>query len=203
MSVRPDSLAAKDLSVKQKLALFLNTSLSSQDALKLTDDELTFETFVKHGVRATNISAAGLRMFALKNYGVKSPSQLRRLGYDALHLVDAVFASDVNAAFGAREVLKAFLHTPQDAVALAGSDAVDILNVTLELLLSTCAGSPLEASAVLEQQPSRSLKGVRITTLLDTGLRAPQLKALGYNLASMRELHNSDGKLIAKLGFSI
>tara|TARA_X000001036_G_scaffold327266_1_gene305815 strand:+ start:426 stop:1037 length:612 start_codon:yes stop_codon:yes gene_type:complete len=203
MSVRKESTQLLD--VKQRITLFHNTSLSNEEALSIDDAAITLDLLVRHGVKALNITTAGVRILALKRRGVDEPQQLRRLGFDALHLADPVHCADASAAYGAKAVIDCFLVAPQDAVALAGSDAVAILGLSNEELLAVCAGAPTEAHAVLEQHlgSSSPLAGVHATTLLDTGLRAPQLKTLGCALASCRGLVGVDGPKLGKLGFTM
>ena len=206
MSVRKDTTTPHaPLDVKQRMTLFYNTSLTNEQALGLEDSEINFDLLVRHGVTALNIATAGLRPLALKRRGVEEAAQLRRLGFDALHLVDPVLCADASAVYGAKAVIDTFLVAAQDAVALAGSDAVATLGLTNEELLAACAGAPIEAQAVLEQHTGgpNALAGVRAATLLDTGLRAPQLKALGYTLASCNALAEVDGHKLAKLGFTL
>ena len=200
MSVR--RVQPEGLTTRQKLTLFHGSGLSAEMALSTRDEDITFDLLLTNGVKALNICTAGIRPLALKNFGVVQCSQLRRLGFDALHLVDPVWCQEANAAFGATEVVEAFLLSPQDAVSLAGTEAVTTLNIEMQQLLETCAGAPTEAISVLSQCTDASpLKGVGATTLLDTGLRAPQLKQLGYNLANVRELAGLTGDQVNKFGF--
>lgn len=202
MSVRraPDG----GLSTRQKLTLFHGSGMSAEAALGTPDDQINFDLMLTNGVKAINICTAGIRPMALKQLGVAQASQLRRLGFDALHLVDPVWCQEANAAFGAAEVIQAFLVSPQDAVSLSGSEAVATLNLSTEQLLEACAGAPTEAISVLQQSTDAApLKGVRASTLLDTGLRAPQLKQLGYNLATVTALSELSGDQIGKFGFSL
>ena len=195
---------ADGLTVKQRLTLFHGTALSAEQALSLPEDEITIDTLLRNGVKALNVTAAGIRFVQLKELGATEAAQLRRIGFDALHLVDPVMCGEANAAFGAASVIETFLSTPQDAVALAGSEAVALLNLSPQQLLEACAGAPTEAAAVLQQCSGHNvLDGVSVTTLLDTGLRAPQLKQLGYNLASVLKLVSANRSQILKLGFTL
>ena len=109
---------------------------------------------------------------------MSTPAKLARLGIDALHLDDAAFAREACALYGAPALVDTFCTTIDDAIALAGSEAIDILGVSVEKLLQLCAGSPKAAAAVLAAEEARGLAGVRAETLLDTGLRAKTLKTL-------------------------
>lgn len=200
MSVR--KAAAEGLTVRQRLALFHGSGINAETALSTDEEDITFDLMLKHGVKALNIQAAGIRPLQLKKYGVTQAAQLRRLDYDALHLVDPVICGEANAAFGAVDVINAFLNAPQDAVALAGSEAVTILNLSVQQLLEVCAGAPTEAISVLKQATEEMpLRGVEVKVLLDTGIRAAQLKQLGYGLTSIRQMSNTTAADIGKLGF--
>ena len=202
MSVRKPP--ADGISTRQKLTLFHGTALTAEAALSTPDDQITFEMMLSNGVKALNIVTAGIRPMTMKQHGVTTASQMRRLGFDALHLVDSNLCTEANAAFGAADVVAAFLVSPQDAVALAGSDATKTLNISVQQLLEVCAGAPTEAVSVLQQvTDEKPLQGVSASVLLDTGLRAAQLKQLGYNIASLGQLAGADGNALAKLGFTL
>ena len=127
---------------------------------------------------------------------------LRQLGFDALHLADSKFASEANAVFGAESVVETFLTGASDAVALAGSDAVEILGLTPRQLLEACAGSPTEARAVMQQLPlGVSLEGVPAATVLDTGMRKAVLSELGYSLTSIVKQTKASPVELQKLGY--
>jgi len=202
MSVR--KAVEEELTTRQKLTLFHGSALTAEAALGTADSDITFDLLLTKGVKALNISTAGIRPLGLKKYGVTQASQLRRLGFDALYLVDPVWCTEANAAFGAADVIAAFLISPQDAVVLSGSEAVGTLNLSMDQLLEVCAGAPTEAISVLKQSTDAApLKGVRPTVLLDTGLRAPQLKQLGYSLVHIREMQGLTGEQARKLGFNL
>lgn len=192
------------LSPKQRLTLFHGTDVSAERALLMPEGEIDFDMLMKHGVRALSIATAGIRPLTLKTLGVAGSSQLRRLGFDALHLVDATWCQEAAAAYGAQDVVDVFLQTPSDAVALAGSEALSTLGVGMQRLLEVCAGAPTEAIAVLQQVPVESpLEDVLASTLLDTGLRAPQLKQMGLGLGAVRAMRNIGHQDLAKLGFTL
>lgn len=190
------------LSVRQKLTMFHDSGLSAEVVLGTDDKAINFDLMIKNAVKALNLTTAGVRPIELKRRGVTTAAQMRRLGYDALHLVDPVICNEASAAFGAADVVENFLCTASDAVALAGSEAVSTLGISVEQLLSACAGAPTEALSVLQQVTvDAPLRGVCATTLLDTGLRAPQLKQLGIGLPCMREMIGVSGGKLGKLGF--
>jgi hypothetical protein len=200
MSVRKKPVEVLD--VRQKLTLFHNTGVTAEQALTMADADITFEVMVSQGVKALNIVTAGIRPLRLKQLGVQTPSQLRRLGFDALHLVDKATCEEANAAYGASSVVAAFLSSPSDAVAFAGSEAVHTLNITVGQMLEACAGAPTEALSVLQQQSmEKPLREVNATTLLDTGLRATQLKQVGITLTALNDMPGFEPSVAVKLGF--
>ena len=107
----------------------------------------------------------------LKERGASTALQLRRLGFDSLHIVDAKFCQELLDAFGADDTKQAFLTTPEDAVSIAGCSSVDLLNVSNSDLLTLCAGAPAAAEAVLQQSAlADPLAGIDVSTVLDTGV---------------------------------
>jgi hypothetical protein len=197
--------AETGLTSRQRLSIFHGSALGAEAALTVDESALDFEYLLTNGVKALNLMASGLRPLAMKRLlKLEEPAQLRRLGFDALHLVDHVWCNEATAAYGAKALVEAFLVAPRDAVCLSGSDAVSTLDVSTEQLLAVCAGAPVEAIAVVEQcKTTNPLKGVRLATLLDTGLRAPQLKQLGFTLASIRQLSDVTNEGVKKLGFTM
>jgi hypothetical protein len=203
MSVRKKA-GFQGLTVWQRLTIFHGTGVTAEQALSLDDDAICFDFLVCNGCKALNLATAGVKPVALKGMGVENPVMLRRLGFDALHLVDTDFCNEANAAYGAASVVEAFLQSPADAVALAGSEAVTTLNISVQKLLETCAGAPIEALSVIQQTTSPSpLKGVMLTTLLDSGVRASQLKPLGYGLSTISEMTGNTPANMQKLGFAL
>lgn len=178
--------------------------MSAEDVLAMADSDFTYDFIKDKGIKAGNISAAGLGPRKLKEMGLESPEQLRQLGFDSLYLADPKFASEANACFGSDSVKEVFLQSASDAVALAGTDAVSILGLQTIDLLNACAGAPTEAVAVLQQLPlGTSLVGVPASVLLDCGLRKAALQDLGYSLTAIVSQTGADGAHLAKLGFSI
>ena len=140
--------------MKQRLAIFADTSVTAERALSLEDHEITFTFLCESGVRAVNLLTAAVGPMELKQRGASQASNLRSLGYNALHLCDSDFANQILLAYGAEEVRDAFLTAPQDGVAVAGTEAMRILDVSTEALLRLCAGFPSEAQHELKQLPS-------------------------------------------------
>ena len=192
------------LTERQKLALALNTSISPQLALRTPDADFTVGMLLAHGVPAANLRAANLDGACLMQHGCESAQQLRDLGYDCLDLAsNGSFAASCKAAFGANAVVAAFLLTAGDAVCLAGSLAGQALEVSTEDLLRVCAGSALEAKAVLQQlRPvGACLGGVAPLTLLDTGLRKKAFLDVGYTRERIMDQTGASASQMIALGF--
>ena len=156
---------------------------------------------VRTGVRAENIVASGPACGFLRPRRDER-RQARPLGVDALHFNDGAFAREACSLHGA-EALLAALHDCRRAIALAGSEAFDILGLSVEQLLQLCAGSPKAATAVLAAEEARGLAGVRASTLLDTGLRAGALKALGIGMMHVSELEGAECDTGLKFNFKL
>lgn len=203
MSMRPQ-LSEEMLSIRQRLALFHGTSVTAETALQFSDAEINAELLRKGGVTMNNMTAAGVGPLLLKRMGVGNASELSDMGFDALHLSDTKFATEATSAYGATDVVEAFLRSASDAVAIAGSDAMDILGVSVQQLLEVCAGAPVEAQAVLQQLPSgKGLVGVPATTLLDSGLRKNSLMQIGYSLSVVASQTSASADALQKLGFGL
>lgn len=202
MSAMRGEPESPSLTPRQKLALTYK-KLTPEAAIAMEDAHFDGAFFLEHDISSELIRAAKLTPLALKQRGLESAFDLKRLGFDALDLVDASFCASSVAAFGSDDVLAAFLGAPGDAVCLAGSPAVVQLGVTVESLLSTCAGAPAEAKAVLLQCKPRAqaLVGVDIGVLLDTGLRKASLVELGYTEKLLTEQCGATRDHLLTLGF--
>jgi len=192
------------LTPRQRLCVFHKTRMSTDAALALDESELTMPLLVANGVRANNLVAAGIGPRMLHTMGATSPQMLQTLGFNALHLTDNSFAIEARGVYGAEPARTTFLQTASDAVALAGSDAVSILDIHVRELLVACAGAAIEAQSVLQQLPKGgSLHGVPASTLLDTGLRKSTLAQLGYGFASVATQTGAKPHQMAMLGYRI
>lgn len=201
MAVRAAGSAT--LSTRARICTFYGTSVSAEQACTLEDDEITFELMVRSHVTATNLRAANIGPVALKARGAKTASMMRQLGVDALHLCDADFCNECMLAYGTQAVQDAFLLTAEDAVSLAGTPAMEMLNISTLQLLQQCAGFPGEALAVLQQLPQgTALCGVPGQVLLDTGLRFASLRRVGYGLTAIVDQVGPSAVELGKLGFA-
>lgn len=193
-----------DVDSRVRLALFHGTSVSTANAMAFADDDLCYDLMLKSGVKAVNLLAAGMGPMSMKRRGFEVASSLRSFGFDALHLCDPVWCNEMSMAYGSTEVISAFVISADDAVAVAGSEAMQLLNLTSSDLLERCAGFPGQASNVLQQIPhGASLRGVSAQILLDAGLRVHALKACGYGLSSVVAQTGADARALSKLGFTM
>ena len=87
--------------------------------------------------------------------------QLRQLGFDALHLVDPDFANEASMAYGSEAMRNAFLASAADAVALSGSEAMHILDISVRDLLRRVRRIPGERP---KRCFSSCLRAIRCTT---------------------------------------
>ena len=179
------------LSAKQRLTLIVDTAFPASSILSMDDTSIDAVFLKKHSFPTLNIKASGLTPMLLKKRGLADAEDLVNLGFDALHLVDSVFCESAIAAYGAPSVVQAFVKTATDAVAIAGTSTVQRLGLTQETLLQLCAGASIEALAVITQTKEHPLRGVFVSTLLDTGLRSKQLTSVGLTTEVVGEMIGS------------
>lgn len=193
----------RQLSVRQRLALVIGTGISAEAVVEMDDALIDYDFLLANGVRAPLLKAAKITPVQLKACGVASPSQFRSLDFCTLDLVDGAFCASCVAAYGAEALLTEFLTSPQDAIALAGSPAIDQLGLDVGTLLVVCCGSPdMAAEVLLQTHPrGRCLHGVAPETILDTGLRAKRLRELGFTAESLSAQTRASVVELDKLGF--
>ena len=191
------------LTTRQRLALFHNTLLPAEEALSIPDEKITYDLLVRKNVTAVNLTAASVGFLRLKEIGCAEAAGARQLQFDALHLVDSTMAAEAVAAWGARDVVASFLKDGRDALALAGADASELLGLTTAKLLEACVAAPAEATAVIRELGIDCLKGMSIVALLDTGIRAPQLRELGIGPGYVAKYMIGNKASLAKLEFRL
>lgn len=196
------SMDVDNVSFKQRIALFHDTSVTASRAVSFSDEELKYDTFLASGVKSTNILVAGLAPTQLKARGFDSASKMKSFGFDALHFTNASFCNMMLLAYGRNDIIDSFLITPQDAVSFAGSQAVEILKISTKDLLERCIGFPSHSYAVLHQLAhSNSLKGVSASLILDAGLRLKTLSKLGYTVENIIRNTDASADQLLKMGF--
>ncbi len=188
-----------ELSTKQRVALVIETSYTAEQLLQMPDEEINHAFFVKEQVSPTLLRAANITPLQLKHRGTRTAAQLTELGFVTLHLLDPNWCRDAIAAHGAAALLDTFLANPNDAVILAGSQAVEQLGINLGVLLLVCAEQPSAAREVLAQ--CRSLKRVPAQTLVETRLGAKDLQALGFKREQIQADTMATQLDMGKLGF--
>lgn len=168
----------------------------------MNSDEITFDFLMRSGVGANNLLTAGQGPAALLARGASEASQLRQFGLDSLHLCDADFCNEASIAYGAEAIANTFLVSAADAVNVAGTEAMHILNLDPRKLLECCVGFPGEAECVLRQLPhGAALHGVPCAVVLDTGLRSAALMRCGYGLNGVATQLRPTGVELGKLGY--
>lgn len=192
------------LQTRARVALFHNTTITATDAMCMDDSEINHDLMLRAGVKCVNMQVADLGPMCLNKRGFETPTQLRSFGFDALHLCDPSWCNEACMAYGREALVAAFVVSAADAVAVAGSEAMTMLNVSPHELLERCAGFPGEAQSVLQQLPQGiSLRNVPASVLLDSGLRVNCLKACGYGLQSVVEQTGATPRDLTKLGFTM
>ena len=149
------------LTPKQRLALCHNTSLTAASLLNMPDGDINFAFLADNAIPLSNLAAADVGPVALKQRGATDASELVRMGYDALHLVDPVFCDGAVAAFGAASY--PVVNSITDAGALADkfiefidakvkpADASAVVNKAVDGLLAIPDGKVSEYAGVLKQ----------------------------------------------------
>mgnify|MGYP004127458343 CR=1 FL=1 len=122
-----DSATNDQLSTRQKLALVVGTSLKAETLFEMADEAIDFDFLKTNDVSASVLKAASFSVTQLKQRGADSPQKLAALGFTTLHLLDPIFCTECVDAYGADNVLTEFFVSSNDAVILAGSQAVKTL----------------------------------------------------------------------------
>ena len=190
---------AMQLTLKQRMALVIETSLTAEQLLGMPDAEIDHDFLLHEQVSPTLLRAAAITPLQLKQRGTSTASKLAELGFVTLHLLTPAWCRDAVAAHGASALLDTFLASANDAVVLAGSSAVEQLGINLGVLLLVCAEQPSAAREVLAQ--CRTLKQVPAQTLIETRLGARDLLALGFRREQVQEQTGATALEMGKLGF--
>jgi len=192
-------MAGMELSLNQRLALVIETSLTAERLAGMPDAEINHKLLLQEQVSPTLLRAAKITPLQLKHRGTTTPTHLAELGFVTLHLLDPAWCLDAMEAYGATPLLETFLATPNDAVILASSSAVEQLGINLGVLLLVCADHPAAAREVLAQYPS--LKRVPAQTLIETRLGAKDFLALGFKKEQLQRETAATQLDMQKLGF--
>lgn len=198
-----DSATSEKLLTRQKVALVVGTSLKAEALCEMDDDAIDYDFLKVNGVSASVLKAANFTATQLKQRGVDTPQKLASLGFSTLHLLDPVFCTECVNTYGADGVLTEFFVSANDAVLLAGSNAVTQLGLDVGMLLLLCNGNTQAAKEVLTQcyPKSEALRGVPPLTLIETRLNATDLLKLGFSAVAVREQTYASPEQLHALGF--
>jgi hypothetical protein len=188
-----------EYTLRQRLALVIEADTTAEKIVAMADGDIDHGFFLKHSISPTLLRAAAITPLQLKAHGTRTAAQLADLGFNTLHVMDDEWCDDAIAAYGAPALLDQFLNTTNDAVILAGTDAVERLGINLGLLLLICSEQPGPAREVLAQY--KNARNVPPETLIETGLRAPDLVPLGFTEERLRADTLATDAQIALMGF--
>lgn len=191
-----------ELTTRQRLALLCHTDATISEIEAMADSDFTVHMLLRRGVTAQQIIEAGLDGGALRRMGCTDVHTLRQLGFDALSLtyIDGFVESCVDA-FGLEPTRDAFLCTARDAVDLAGSAAAETLLCGATTLLTVCEGTPVQATAVLEQLGRGACDGVPCSVLVRAGLTSEILTRLGVSLTDLLHFSSPSTVELSALGY--
>ena len=192
-------MPSTEYTLRQRVALVLEASVTAETLVAMPDADIHPAFLMEQGISPTLLPAAQVTPLQLKVHGTRTTADLAALGFSTLHLLDEEWREDAIAAYGAPALLDEFLATSNDAVVLAGSEAVERLGINLGLLLLLCASQPGAAREVLAQY--QHARRVPPETLLETGLRAEDLAALGLSKARLRQDTLATDAQLSLLGF--
>lgn len=189
----------KCIDPKYRLALVAGTKIKPVEILKARDSDIDVHFLIDNDIPFNNIRAANISPTMLHQRGCTTADSIQNIGADALDLLDISFLSDCISVYGSAELVKVFLRTSYDAVALSNKLVMQMLSLSTDALLRECAGCPQEAAAVLVQLDAPL--NFEATTLLDTGLRAPQLFDIGYSYQQIKDTVGASTEQMDKLQF--
>ena len=194
------------LTFKQRLTLFHQCDVLFADVAEWNDDSIDFDCFLKHHVKAKHLLCAQVYVNELFKRGVDSIQKLKELSFDSLHLTCPSFCSNCVQVYGVDATRDGFIVAPMDCVAVSGSPAFKLLQLTMKQLLIPCIGFPQCANAVLQQQVGlvgarEALRGLDTLLLLDSGIRAKSMLKYGVEATHLREMCGCTTQDLEKLGF--
>jgi len=178
-------MPSTEYTLRQRVAFVLESSDTAEAIVAMPDDALNHDWLMAQRISPTLLRAANVTPLQLKAHGTRTVADLVALGFTTLHLLNEEWCEDAISAYGAPAILDEFLATSNDAVVLAGSEAVDKLGINLGLLLLICSNQPGAAREVLAHY--NHARRVPPETLLETGLRATDLLTLGITATRLRQ----------------
>ena len=192
-------MPSTEYTLRQRIAFVLESSDTAESIVAMPDADIHHDWLMAQHISPTLLRAANVTPLQLKAHGTHTVADLVALGFTTLHLLDEEWCEDAISAYGAPAILDEFLATSNDAVILAGSAAVDKLGINLGLLLLICTNQPGAAREVLAHY--NHARRVPPETLLETGLRAPDLLTLGITATRLRQDNLATDAQLSLLGF--
>jgi hypothetical protein len=177
------------------------SGLPLREVLQLDDAKIDYTFLMAHRVDSKALQAAKVSIWQLKARNVSTAQELRLLGYDCLDLLDEHLCAQAVAAYGVDATVDAFLRNAYDAVVMAGSPNLSLLQIDLATLLSLCNRDSEAAYSVIAQTVPRSLKGVAAQTLVESGVLAIHLRALRFTKEIVRKQTFATESELNELGF--
>lgn len=192
------------MNAKHRLALFYGTQLTSSQALQMIDSDINYTCMKTYGCDIHNVlTIIPIREF--KSRGCDVPFKLMELGMDTIDLLETQVLREMICVYGAEVIKSTFITTHEDAVSISGTEACDILGLTLEHLLKLCKGHAHSAEMVLGNLTSvdKMLTQVPIRTLLDTGIQSSALKRVGISINTLTDKMCASSTDLSALGIKI
>ena len=192
------------LTDRQKYLLFFQ-AMGKKRAEEMSSESITSEMLIHNGVKIMHVFAAGLSLQWLHDIGFTTCASLKQhLDMDSLFLADKKIAMQALTAYGREDVLSTFLTEAVDAVALVGTSACKILEISSQELLRVCEGSRVEAISVLNElcQASACIKGITLDNLLVCNITKADLLCLGFNRASLKSTFSATDRQLQFMGFN-
>ena len=118
-------MPSTEYTLRQRVALVLEASVTAETLVAMPDADIHHAFLMEQRISPTLLRAAQVTPLQLKAHGTRTTADLAALGFTTLHLLDEEWREDAIAAYGAPALLDEFLATSNDAVVLAGSEAVE------------------------------------------------------------------------------
>lgn len=137
-----------------------------------------------------------------KSRGCDVPMKLLELGMDTIDLLETKVLREMICVYGTEAIKSAFIQTHEDAVSISGTEACEILGLTLENLLVLCKGHAHSAELVLGNitNVNQVLAQVPMCILLDTLIKSPALKRVGISITTLTDKMCASSSNLLQLG---
>lgn len=197
--VKAEMTFGVSLTPRERIALFLDSDLAEDYVLGLP--LISFDLVREHCASTDHLRAANLSVIKYRRMGANTAGQMRLLGFDATDLRNEGFCVQMVNEYGAEAVQKAFVGTSSDVRKVAGSPAMDVLNLTLNWAVSMCQRDPINAIGTLRACIKQlgvdgALMQLSMPTLVETGLRSVELTRLGITIDTLSScMHATDEDL--------